>query len=121
MKRNDIYLCIFIFFVFCLFPVLYFLNQDTVIKATAVCEVDGETVKTFSLSENTEYTLITDYGTNTIRIENGEISVTASDCGTGDCIKSGEISKGGEHIICLPHHLDIYIESSSVYTDAVTY
>ena len=50
----------------------------------------------------------TEYGRNKIAIENESIAVIESDCHDHRCEEFGYISKPGENISCLPHHL--YIE-----------
>lgn len=74
--------------------------------------LDGELYKTVSLSENTEFTVNSRYGSNTIRVSDGAIAVTDADCPDKVCISSGAISGGVVPIICLPHRLEIRIIST---------
>jgi len=48
---------------------------------------------------------------NHIRLENEKIAVTNADCPDKICVQTGAISKPGEIIACLPHHLIIEIKS----------
>ena len=69
-----------------------------------VIYVDGQLQKTLPLTADTEYTIQTPYGTNTLAIQNHTARITHSDCPNGLC-HSGAVSKTGESIICAPHHL----------------
>ncbi|MBQ7678494.1 MAG: NusG domain II-containing protein, partial [Butyrivibrio sp.] len=44
-------------------------------------------------------------GRNYVVIRDGVCSVTEADCPDGLCVRQGTISRAGEQIICLPHHL----------------
>ena len=48
---------------------------------------------------------------NHIRLEDEKIAVTDADCPDKICVQTGAISKTGEIIACLPHHLIIEIKS----------
>ncbi len=70
--------------------------------------VDGEIYKTLPLDENTEITVKSKFGTNTVVIRDKKVFVTDADCPDKLCEKS-EISKSGS-IICLPNRLSVIIE-----------
>lgn len=72
-------------------------------------EVDSKVYDTVSLSENRTVELNTEYGTNTVVIENKTVSVTDADCPDKICVKHSKISKTGESIICLPHRLVVTV------------
>ena len=46
----------------------------------------------------------------TVRVKNGKIAITQSDCPDKVCVKTGEISKKGETIVCVPNEIVITIE-----------
>lgn len=46
---------------------------------------------------------------NTCEIKDGKVRMTAADCPDGLCVKSREISKAGESIVCLPNHVILKI------------
>ena len=71
--------------------------------------INGNVYKTANLNENQTIEIDNEYGRNVIVIENGRARVIDSDCGGHDCIEMGEISKGGQTIMCLPHRLIITI------------
>lgn len=78
--------------------------------AYAVITVDGKTVETLSLQENTTYTLPineTDY--NEIVVKDGEIYVIDASCRDYLCMKQGKISKTQERIVCLPNKVIIEV------------
>ena len=70
--------------------------------------VDGEIYKTLPLDENTEITVESRFGTNTVVVRDKKVFVTDADCPDKLCEKS-EISKSGS-IVCLPNRLSVIIE-----------
>ena len=78
----------------------------------AVVLIDGKESTRFSLSNDTEYVITTDHGTNTLIIKDGMADITLADCPDGICTDHAPISKSGETIVCLPHGVVIKIESS---------
>ena len=80
---------------------------------TAVVSVDGaeaDRVALSSLAEPEEriyeangYTLHVTFGPGSAR-------VTVSDCPTQDCVHTGEITRGGQSIVCLPARIVIQME-----------
>ena len=88
--------------------------------STAVVTVDGETVVRIQLTEERfMQTVETAYGKNTFLIENGSICVIESDCRGGDCMHFAAISREGQTIVCLPHHLSVTIEGGGSGPDVV--
>ena len=88
--------------------------------STAVVSVDGEEAARITLTQEYQESIIdTKYGSNTLAIEGGTIWVKESDCRGGDCTHFAPISRGGQTIICLPHHLSITIEGGEDSPDAV--
>ena len=88
--------------------------------SVAVVTVDGVETSRIPLTQDRwEQIVETGYGTNTLLIENGSISVTASDCRGGDCMRFAPINKAGQTIVCLPHHLSITIAGGDYGPDVV--
>ena len=118
--KRELILLITVFIVSALF---YFFNQLWYAKPAAIVEVsviDAESNKivleTFSLSENTEYTIVTEPiangeadGINHLIIQEGEAWISEANCPNHDCVKKGRISQNGEMLICIPHRLTITI------------
>lgn len=83
----------------------------------AVITVDGEEYERIDLSrvqESYDIEISTQYGSNTIHVEPGRISVTAANCPDRICVAQGAIDKGGIPIVCVPHRLVVKIEGSEI-------
>lgn len=89
-------------------------------SGTAAAEVyqDGVLVKTFSLQEDASLEITGKY-TNVITVENGAISITASDCPGEDCVHSGAIHTTGRSIVCLPNAVEVRVVTKTSDVDFV--
>jgi len=85
----------------------------------AVVRVDGEIISEISLSADYSETIDTRYGTNTLVVKDGAIRMESADCSGKDCMQFAPISKGGQVIICLPHHMSVTIDGGDEAPDAV--
>ena len=74
--------------------------------------LDGQTVENIPLNRDGEYTLSTPYGENVLRVDDGRAYIVRADCPGRDCMK-GTLSRPGDVIACLPHHLVIQVEGES--------
>ena len=72
-------------------------------------EINGSVTERLSLSENTEKTYVTEYGKNTLVIEDGKAFIEDADCPDKICKKHPKIYRNGESIICLPHKLVVTV------------
>lgn len=84
--------------------------------------VDGELYEEYNLNEDREIEILTQYGENTLVIENGCAYMKEADCPDKYCINQGEIKNSGETIVCLPHRLVAEIisdDSSNNRTDII--
>ena len=79
--------------------------------AAVVVEIDGQTVATYSLYQNGEYSL--NGGTNVLVIENGQAYLNYSNCPDHTCEKTGKIQYVGQTIVCLPNLLTITIKGEA--------
>lgn len=77
--------------------------------ATVEISVDGEVVESFDLSEDKEYQVATDKGSNLVIIKDGVVDVVDADCPDKVCVNHVTIKSVGETIICLPHKLVVEI------------
>lgn len=82
--------------------------------------VDGREYGRYPLSEDRTITIgEEDY--NILEIWDGAAAVTEANCGDHTCVRTGEIRRSGESIICLPHKVVVKViggEDSAV--DAVS-
>ncbi len=85
--------------------------------ATAVIYIDGAEYRRIDLSKTGkayEFTVETEYGSNTVLVEPGAISVSSADCPDKICVHQGKLTRPGVPIICMPHRLVIRIEGDEV-------
>ena len=83
----------------------------------AVISVDGEELERVDLSKvRKEYDLeiSTEYGSNTIHIEPGAISIIQADCPDRICMAQGKLTGSGIPIICMPHRLVIEVQGGDI-------
>ena len=85
----------------------------------ALVRVDGETVDTLPLSMDQSIVVETRYGSNKITVKGGEVFVEEADCSSLDCVHMGRISRAGQMIVCLPHHLLITVTGAEDAPDAI--
>lgn len=90
--------------------VLLFLFRPGGAGAWAVVTADGEEIARYPLNEDRTVRLEDETGCNILQIAGGAAAVIEADCGDHTCVRTGEISREGERIICLPHKLIIEIE-----------
>lgn len=122
MKKADYILIFVLLIMFGVFPLISLINGNENEAKQVVVEVDGKIVKQCSIAENSDFTIENDYGINRIVISDGYVSMVETDCGNKDCIKIGSINMPGKNIICLPHHLCVYIKASDmIEQDGVAY
>lgn len=76
---------------------------------TAIITVDGVQADSLPLSTDQSVKIETEYGSNMITVENGQVFVSEADCRGKDCMSLGKISRAGQMIVCLPHHLTVRI------------
>ena len=66
----------------------------------------GETVCVLTLTEDAEREIVPGF---TVKVENGTVRVSASDCAGQDCVRHRPISRKGESIVCLPREIIVQI------------
>ena len=72
--------------------------------------IDGKSVKTLQLDQDTSYEVKQQAGVNTVVVQDGSVSVQDADCPDKICEKHRAINRTGETIICLPHKLVVEIK-----------
>ena len=75
--------------------------------------ISGELYGTYDLNKNQSIQIQNQYGSNTLSIQNGTVSMTESDCRNQICVQTGPIEASGQMIVCLPHELIAEITASS--------
>ncbi len=97
--------------IFSICMVLLFINSGRQEKIACIYSY-GILVKEIPLSgtEDCEFTVNCPEGYNLIKIENGKISVTESDCPDKTCVKTGFTDSSFKPVICMPHRLEIVIK-----------
>lgn len=107
-----------------LFSVLFVLGAGAFVllrsggQAGRIAEVwqDGELIRTIDLDAVVipyDFTVTGPYGSNTIHVAHGAISVSEADCPDQICVRQGAITDSAVPIVCLPHRLVIKIEAGS--------
>ena len=66
----------------------------------------GQLIRTVDLTQDQEFTVTDDTGSNVITVRDGKIAVTWADCPDGYCVDRG-FCNSGTQIVCLPHSLVI--------------
>lgn len=75
-----------------------------------VARINREETLRVSLDKDQSYLIDTEYGVNTLVVQDGEAYVVEADCPDKICEKYKPISKTSESIVCIPHRLIISIE-----------
>ncbi len=117
-KRRDIIFIGCLFVVGLLLTAFILLPQKSYGSVVQV-KVDGQIVYQTHLSKDTTKRIQTPYGYNTLVIKNKSVSISESDCKNKICVHEHSISRIGESIVCLPHHLSITISGKANDVDAV--
>lgn len=109
LKKKDLIILIPIIAVIILSFVLLYIytakNGDKVVVMS-----DNEILCEYSLNDNIDEFIRTDYGFNHLVINDGNVLVTEADCKSQVCVNTGCINNKGQLIVCLPHRLCISIE-----------
>lgn len=116
--RKGDFFAIAIVIALAVFVAFLFLPEDSSGAVIAQIYQNGELVKTLSLEVDTTFDITGKY-TNTITVQGGEISITASDCPGADCVHSGPIHTSGRSIVCLPNGVEIRVENARSDVDFV--
>lgn len=97
---------------------LCFLPGNNDPAAYAQVYLNGQLIRTVSLSE-TETFVVEDLYSNEITVADGVIAFTASDCPGQDCVHSGSIHSTGRSLVCLPNRVEIRVVSATDDVDFV--
>ena len=107
INRYDILLIVFILIVNC--SLIYYSSKNIVYSENnkAMIYSDNKLVREYVINKNfqDEFTIKTENGYNTIKIEDNKIWIKDTDCPDKYCQLQGAISGGGQVIVCLPNKL----------------
>ncbi len=106
MRKGDIALIIMAV----IFLVLWLIPKPQ--GGRVIISVNGEVYSEVPLDKNSVIPIETEFGKNTVVIEQGAVFVTDADCPDGLCEKD-RISKSGESIVCLPNRLSVTVEGKN--------
>ncbi len=101
-KKSDVILIVSIFLV-CVSLAVFLFAKGGANKVRVT--VNGTEYATYNIYKESEHTIKTENGTNTLVIENGVAYFKNSDCPDKTCQNMGKIIKVGESIVCLPHRV----------------
>ncbi len=96
-------------------------------RLVALVHCSDGTTHALPLDTDAELHIQTEFGSNTVVVEDGAVRMREADCPHGDCLHQSAISQPGEQIICLPHRLWIEVvpvgddEAGEMDVDAVAY
>lgn len=113
VKKGDIVLILVLVFVAALLA-LFFSLQGKQGKETGemvLVTIDGAVYGEYSLYEDTEMTLQSEWGENRFEIKGGIVKMLAADCPDKYCVKHGAMKTEKDPIVCLPHRVVIEIVS----------
>lgn len=85
-------------------------------ELTAVISIEGETAETVKLSRlsgEEERSLEANGYTLTLRLSPEGAQVLTSDCPTQDCVHTGEITRPGQSIVCLPARVSVQLTGTA--------
>lgn len=117
-KKNDVLLLILVIAVAAVILLMRIFIGDKHPGYVTV-RVNGEVLETFDLS--IDQTIDINGGTNTIKIQDGEVDMISADCPDKLCVHQKPISANGENIVCLPNRLVVQIvNQDEKILDAVT-
>lgn len=111
INRYDITLIVFIIIINC--SLIYYNSKNIVYSENnkAMIYSDNKLVGEYVINKDfkDEFTINTENGYNTIKIEDNKIWIKDTDCPDKYCQLQGEISGDGQVIVCLPNKLLIKI------------
>ena len=75
--------------------------------------LDGKEYGTYSLTENREIPVQSEYGCNIVQIKDGMVFMKDADCPDKYCIHQGKTNRKNKSIVCLPHKLMVEVVEAS--------
>lgn len=112
MKKKDGILILIVFIIAAIF-FLWNQKKAAIEGDYVVITVNRKQYGVYSLKEDNEIEIKSDYGYNKLIIKDGEAFMEQADCNDHYCETMGKIKRNGESIICLPHKVVVEIETNS--------
>ena len=110
MKKKDI--CLILVFLM-IAGLIYLLTRNGEAGNQVLITLDGEEYGTYSLTEDQEISVRTEYGYNIVQIEDGMVFMKDADCPDKYCIHQGKTNRKNQSIVCLPHKLMVEVVEAS--------
>lgn len=120
-RKADIILVLFILLsVIILWLIIEFVVKKSGSDNQVLIKSDGQVIYQLPLNVNKSVT-VEGYkgGYNVVVIEDGRVSMYEADCPDKLCVKTGNISKTGETIVCLPHRIVVEIKGNDREVDDI--
>lgn len=88
--------------------IIFFVSRPGGAGAWAVVTADGAEIGRYALDQDCQVTIGGEHW-NVLQISRGTAAIIEANCGDFTCVRTGKISREGETIVCLPHHLMVRI------------
>ena len=75
--------------------------------------IDGDSVKTLQLDQDTSYEVKQQAGVNTVVVQDGNVTVQDADCPDKICVHQKAVSAENETIVCLPNKIVVTVTNSN--------
>ena len=110
MNKKDI--CLILVFLL-IAGVIYLFTRNGEVGNQVRITLDGKEYGTYSLTENQEVLVQTEYGCNIVQIQDGMVFMKDADCPDKYCIHQGKTARKNKSIVCLPHKLMVEVVEAS--------
>ena len=110
MKKKDI--CLILVFLL-IAGLIYLFTRNGEVGNQVRITLDGKEYGTYSLTENREIPIQSEYGCNIVQIKDGMVFMKDADCPDKYCIHQGKTARKNKSIVCLPHKLMVEVVEAS--------
>ena len=110
MKKKD--LCLILVFLL-IAGLIYLFTRNGEVGNQVRITLDGKEYGTYSLTENQEIPVQSEYGCNIVQIKDGMVFMKDADCPDKYCIHQGKTARKNKSIVCLPHKLMVEVVEAS--------
>ena len=110
MNKKDI--CLILVFLL-IAGLIYLFTRNGEVGNQVRITLDGKEYGTYSLTENREIPIQSEYGCNIVQIKDGMVFMKDADCPDKYCIHQGKTARKNKSIVCLPHKLMVEVVEAS--------